>query len=248
MRRIFYGHHKCATNWIFLYCKDLCERFDWRLESLNGGLHSGANPEGKEVLAFYWNTFWKHVRKIEPADCAVHSIRDPRDALVSGYWSWKSSHRHNNEQILSVREKLNSCSLEDGLIIMIDHIVSLDQLDGWDFSKHSNILTVRYENLLYETESVVSKILEHWKVPLSSSEVKDLIDRHSFKAITGRSPGQENTANHYRKGIAGDWKNYFTERVTEQFKKKHSQQLIALGYETSDDWSAEPVGALLPGQ
>ena len=40
----------------------------------------------------------------------------------------------------------------------------------------------------------------------------------------------------YRKGIAGDWENAFSERDTEIFKETAGDLLIGLGYEKDDTW------------
>jgi hypothetical protein len=56
---------------------------------------------------------------------------------------------------------------------------------------------------------------------------------------SGRERGQENyTLDHgkHRKGIAGDWKNVFTERDKAVFKEAAGNLLIELGYEKDDNW------------
>jgi Sulfotransferase domain len=55
------------------------------------------------------------------------------------------------------------------------------------------------------------------------------------KLSGGRQRGQEATS-FYRKGIAGDWKNVFTEQNKREFKAAAGDLLIRLGYETDDDW------------
>jgi lipopolysaccharide transport system ATP-binding protein len=52
----------------------------------------------------------------------------------------------------------------------------------------------------------------------------------------GRSKGTEDPVSHYRKGIAGDWRNYFTPRVADAFKKRFGDILIAAGYEKDLNW------------
>ena len=64
-----------------------------------------------------------------------------------------------------------------------------------------------------------------------------ILKRHSFiRNTNGRKQGQENVTHHYRKGVAGDWRNYFTPRVTKEFKQRYGDLLIELGYESSHDW------------
>lgn len=61
---------------------------------------------------------------------------------------------------------------------------------------------------------------------------------HRFKRKTeGRPPGSVNQNHRYRKGIAGDWRNYFTAALIAEFKKRCNAGLLKLGYETDPDWT-----------
>lgn len=46
----------------------------------------------------------------------------------------------------------------------------------------------------------------------------------------------ENVTSDNRKGIVGDWKNYFDERLRRLFKEEAGEALIELGYEKDLDW------------
>jgi hypothetical protein len=52
----------------------------------------------------------------------------------------------------------------------------------------------------------------------------------------GRKPGQEDQASHYRKGIPGDWRNYFRDEHIYYFKQHYNPLLLKLGYEANPDW------------
>ena len=60
-------------------------------------------------------------------------------------------------------------------------------------------------------------------------------NRYAKKA-EGRKQGEEDVKSHYRKGVAGDWVNYFDEKHRRAFKEKYNDLLIKLGYETTSDW------------
>ena len=47
---------------------------------------------------------------------------------------------------------------------------------------------------------------------------------------------EEDVRCHERKGIAGDWRNHFTERVKLGFKHRFGDVLLATGYERDNDW------------
>ncbi len=60
-------------------------------------------------------------------------------------------------------------------------------------------------------------------------------NRFTEKSL-GRSPGEEDPNSHYRKGIAGDWINYFNPIHREYFKRHYADILVKLGYEQDANW------------
>jgi len=63
-----------------------------------------------------------------------------------------------------------------------------------------------------------------------------IVKECSFKNITKRELGEEDPKSHLRKGTPGDWKNHFTERHKEEFKRLFDDVLIKLGYEKDNNW------------
>jgi len=58
-----------------------------------------------------------------------------------------------------------------------------------------------------------------------------------FEAQTGGRPrGVEDVTAHQRKGVAGDWRNHFTDRIKRAFKARYGGLLVATGYEKDLDW------------
>ena len=58
----------------------------------------------------------------------------------------------------------------------------------------------------------------------------------TFEAMSGRPPGEEDPTAKARKGIVGDWRNYFTLSDGELFDALAGEQLAAVGYEANSDW------------
>jgi hypothetical protein len=61
-------------------------------------------------------------------------------------------------------------------------------------------------------------------------------DNRYDKKTAGRARGTEDRTSHYRKGVAGDWRNYFQEQHQERFNELYGDVLVRLGYESSSDW------------
>ena len=73
------------------------------------------------------------------------------------------------------------------------------------------------------------------KIPLGEVLTIQYMHRFSKKART-RRPGQEDRQSHYRKGVAGDWKNHFSEAHRAYFKVHFSGLLFKLGYQGDNEW------------
>ena len=232
----FFGHHKCATNWIRLLFRGFCKNNDWDYEVLGGKNNLLKQDRTKNFMHMYVTAKPKHIMNMQENSRGFHLIRDPRDAMVSGYWSWKKSHQNNSQEILEVREKLNNLSLESGLMEMIDRIPLVHEIEDWKFGQYDNILETKYEALLENPIVAFREIFDFLKIDISQNKLSSLVEKHSFKKITNRLPGQENVDSHFRKGISGDWKNYFTDEIKDKFKSQYGDLLIELGYEENLNW------------
>ena len=164
-------------------------------------------------------------------------IRDLRDTLISGYFSLKVSHSVISNGIASYREKLDQLNMEDGLKYLMDEwlYLSANIQESWVNTRES---IIKYEDLLQHDVEILERVLiDECLLPIDRSKLREIIASNRFEQLTGgRSRGEEEITAHERKGIVGDWKNYFTEKNKEYFKDKYNKLLIGTGYETGDDW------------
>jgi hypothetical protein len=101
----------------------------------------------------------------------------------------------------------------------------------------TNYTEVRYEDLLERPNEEVGRLARFLGADTSEKAVQQAVSSASFERLSkGRERGQEDTSSFYRKGVAGDWKNYFTERDKEIYKEEAGELLIRLGYERDLDW------------
>lgn len=165
--------------------------------------------------------------------------RDPRDLIVSNYFSLKYSHKPFHPYIIEMRKKLNSMSLNDGLadIIRSSTKGTKQTLEDWFRHKSDKICLIKYEDMFGDRQyAVFSDLLRHCDINLSGKKIESILQKYSFKNMSGREQGCEDANHHYRKGTAGDWKNYFTEAHKDLFKELSGKLLIRCGYEKDDTW------------
>jgi hypothetical protein len=162
-------------------------------------------------------------------------IRDPRDALVSWYFSMKISHKVQGKEIGDLREALNKVSKEDGIAMMIRGEV-YDAVAIQSSWLSTNTFLIRYEDLVTDQQVWFKKIFAFCELPIKEFWRRRLIRRNSFARQTWWRFGREDVTSHLRKGKVGDWKNHFNDSLKQLFKEHHGQALIQAGYEKSMDW------------
>jgi Sulfotransferase domain len=98
------------------------------------------------------------------------------------------------------------------------------------------VFACSYEKLLAEGPTVARDLFRFLGLPHDDALLSNLIERSSFKFYAGRESGQEDRKRFYRKGVAGDWKNHFSDEDKQVFKEIAGDLLIRLGYEQDTNW------------
>ncbi|XP_064454724.1 sulfotransferase ssu-1-like [Ornithodoros turicata] len=116
-----------------------------------------------------------------------------------------------------------------------DHLLSL-----WNHRDRPNVLFITYEDLSEDTPSVARRIVEHVRPLLPDSwhpDITTLVSRSSFSAMRAEDPSKwsssrpEGMPAFIRRGVVGDWKNYFTAEQSRRMDEKFEKRLSGTGAE-----------------
>jgi lipopolysaccharide transport system ATP-binding protein len=165
-------------------------------------------------------------------------IRDLRDTVVSGYFSLKVSHgAFAADRVSALRRELQEGSVEEGLILTMDQwlTVNANIQRSW---LESGEPVIRYEDLLENDVDILERVLiDECGYPVPRPRLRRAVETRRFERMSkGRQRGHEDVSAHLRKGVAGDWRTYFTEPVKEAFKERWGELLVRAGYERDLDW------------
>ncbi|HKZ26797.1 MAG TPA: sulfotransferase domain-containing protein, partial [Rubrobacteraceae bacterium] len=179
--------------------------------------------DGRDVAVSMIHHMWNYSKDagafydLEPEDLEKRDAyrKDPASALAEGLFTEKRLTNIARSWAILVGK-----AIEDG-----------PKLLGGNYTE------VRYEVLLANPEEEVGRILRLLGADASEETVKHCVEAAGFeKWSEGRKSGEEESSSFYRKGVAGDWKNVFTERDRRIFKQVAGELLIRLGYEKDYDW------------
>jgi hypothetical protein len=200
--------------------------------------------------------FIQEVSRVFPEARVIHIIRDGRDQAVSmlhhvwnrstdqggvqtlkpGEFERREAYRKDPKKLLQEGEGMFTEERLRGAARSWNARVGKTAEDG-PALLGTNYTEGRYEDLLERPDEEVRRLARFLGADTSQKAVQQAVDSASFERLSkGRERGQEDTSSFYRKGVAGDWNNYFTERDKEIYKEEAGKLLIRLGYERDLDW------------
>lgn len=197
----------------------------------------------------------EEIATIFPGAKVIHIIRDGRDVAVSAMhhrWNQAEDRGGTTDATPEQLAKRETYRRDPGALLKTDEGIFADgrleknaarwnarvgetakagpALLGADYAE------VRYEDLLVRPEKEMGRLLKFLGAGADERTVRGCVDAASFEKLSGgRERGQE-AASFYRKGIAGDWRNVFTEENKRAFKAIAGDLLVELGYAEEDDW------------
>lgn len=132
-------------------------------------------------------------------------VRDPRDAIVSAYFSFANSHRQPGKgkaltQFLERREQLKTLDIEAYVLEQSNQVKR-------DFNHYNEYLTTnsllkvyRYEDIIFDKESWIKDMLKFLNLSLNNTQISRIAEKHNIV------PQAEDVSQHVRKVKPGDHK------------------------------------------
>jgi hypothetical protein len=240
---VYVSHHKCATQYTMAVLRAICRhkrlpavKLDWRRK-----VSVSQFMLNKVLLIQDHSSDIIDIRSVQGR--GFHVIRDPRDLLISMYFSHKESHVVRDPkagEILRNREVLAELDLNAGLRYLIRNSEYfgrvMREMAAWDYQMR-NFYETSFERLTTNPAAEFGLILEFLGLEVGVGELAEILERNSFGSLRSQWRSQHGEgANHYRKGRTGDWINHFSEATKELFKERHGKLLIRLGYAKDLDW------------
>jgi Sulfotransferase domain len=156
---------------------------------------------------------------------AFFVVRDPRDLVVSHYFSSRYSHL-DTPSVLAERAKLIDVPERDGMIVHMQTMRDLGVFEALrscaeQSDADDRVKVFRFEDLVGDRQAFwITQLLDHCDIRVPRAKLDAILKRLSFERLSGgRHRGEENTHHKYRSGKHGDWTKYFDERCTECFAR-----------------------------
>ncbi|GAA4268015.1 sulfotransferase domain-containing protein [Hyunsoonleella aestuarii] len=192
------------------------------------------------------NTVLNQINTYFPKSKLIFLVRDGRDVLTSGVFHWFNK-QHQDVKLNNFEKQRRALYLENGK--ELERFFQDKEIKQWanewlqplqiieSAKKQHDVKIIHYEALLEKPEIVLAECFKFLKVKLNQEILNKCVTSASFKNMSqGREKGQAKHNAHIRKGIAGDWKNYFIEQDGKLFHDIAGEMLLKFGYEKNNNW------------
>ena len=239
--------HKHGSTWLFPVFSD---RRMLAALGMKGGRDIEPLSRGKA-----WSYDWPEDIKLTPGELAhtrtlapdqlecpgamssdyralfVH--RDPRDVIVSHYFSLRFRHipMANIERI---RADLRRMSFSEGLRHVIRLNLQMQRYEiqrAWQACSDPRVLCVRYEDLILDPLPTFAGVCRHLGAEVPVGLLEEVLEEYGFGKRSGRKLGQVDLFAHQRSGMPGQWKLYLDGPAVDMMRREAGELIELLGYE-----------------
>lgn len=232
---IFFTVHKCASTLIRRILNDINSRYlfltplnlaGYYWDAMGGNFYSRHKDDTKNILCdtgVLFSPFRQYVdiSHLQKTHILV-MLRDPRDRIVSGYYSVIKTHRPpanpiSKEAFVLRRSQMGSLDINEYALAVSDRVREIYE------AYRSNIprdWVVTYEDMWSDFDSWIYSVGKILGINLSSSDV----DRYRRMADL-REDRVEDQRLHIRRGVPGDYIDKLSPEVVEQLTERFQDVL-----------------------
>jgi hypothetical protein len=159
----------------------------------------------------------------------IYVARNPKDVAVSSYHHDRSKHGYDGTW-----EEYFDLFVRGSVLFgsYFDHV-----LPWWEAaSKSFNILFVRYEEMKRDLREVATRVSDFIGVRAERELIDAVIEKSRLDTMAANPktdlhwvPQRDGVPKHYRKGIVGDWRSYFSPEQNRRFDTLYLGKMSGTG-------------------
>lgn len=154
-------------------------------------------------------------------------VRDPRDILVSHYFSMKNSHAipqgEMGEKLLKHRATIQDSDIDEYVLEKAQTFLNLFQ--SYNKIEDDLLKVFKYEDIVFNKSQWIQNILDFLEFDLATVTIKSIAAKHDI------FPQVEKPNSHIRKVTPGDYKEKLEPNTIERLNRVFQKILVKYNYE-----------------
>jgi hypothetical protein len=148
-------------------------------------------------------TYTRHLDQLDrlfPGAKVFHIVRDPRDVAVSRMFHSK---RAGAAEAATAGTEQHRQTLEGAVRMWREAVTAVDAFAA---AHPGQVCELRYRDLFHRPVDEITRVFAFLGAATPTVLMQRIAAETSFKALSGRAPGEEDAGAFLRKGLPGDWK------------------------------------------
>lgn len=158
-------------------------------------------------------------------------VRDPRDALVSQYFSFAKNHiipdgndsEGPRRKIMNTRHDVAQISV-DQYVVREAYEMNMVMCGYADMIKDPSCLVIRYEDVIFSKRRLLQIICDHFDWSITSQDFDDILHHVDIQPVT------EDPSRFIRKVAPGDHREKLAERTIDALNNRLEPAMTLFGY------------------
>jgi len=240
---IFFTLHKCASIYVGNILRKITKDAGMTAIKFPAYFFLFGNPEdvyqmkkaGKwtyKEKGYFYGPIRMWIPEIPNIDnyMIVLMLRDPRDVLVSLYFSTAYSHsipyenKKRAKEMFIDREKALNMTVDEFVLEQADIYLSRYQIYCKELLNKKNVLFTKYEDMIYDFKKWLGFILNFLKFEVKQETIEKIINKQDFDVQT------EDITKHKRQVVPGDYKRKLQPATIKKLNLKYKVILERLDY------------------
>lgn len=157
----------------------------------------------------------------------IYLIRDPRDILVSFYYSVLKSHTIPKEGTVSEnmnkeRKRIENLDINNYVLEQAPGV--LNGMRNIQLLGQENIRLYRYEDIIFRKKEWIKDMLSFLDLDLEDTQIDKIVSKHDIR------PDKEDQSKHIRQVTPGDHKEKLNKNTIEKLNIIFQEPLLKYGY------------------
>ncbi len=197
------------------------------------GQHVARFPKGVYVPGLYvsYQVFENFIEK--PANYrVVYVYRDPRDLVISDYYSTLKTHEAN-PAVNRLRARLGAMSKEDGIAYVMKYYDKFAAMRSWVElgTSDPNILFIKFEDITARPLELFRQIFDHCEIRIDEETLREILSDYTKEKMRSSDLARrsDKSESHYR-SIPSSHRTEFSEMHSKLFRDITGNLLDVLGY------------------
>ncbi|HWY76701.1 MAG TPA: sulfotransferase domain-containing protein [Verrucomicrobiae bacterium] len=174
------------------------------------------------------------LREYHPGIKFVNLTRDGRDVIVSGAVQWLNLRLRQappGEREIFEKALRERTILATEFDMFLEYWIDAARAGLKAQTVFRHYLHLSYESLVADPMTQAVKLFQFLGLNSDPDLLGSCIRAAAFETLSGgRQCGQENNGSFFRKGVVGDWKNWFRAEQRDLFEQRAGTLLKSLGY------------------